>query len=140
MTYKLVRMLAVTAMAFSIHTALAADAPKMAKGLLVDAAGRTLYTFDNDRDGKSTCNDRCTMYWPPALATAATPSSSDFSIIVREDGTEQWAFQGMPLYRFYGDSQPGDVYGDDRGGAWHAIRGPLPRAGRSFPASPYGHL
>jgi len=139
MKYTLVKLLAIGSMAFSIQAAFAADSPKMAKGLLVDAAGRTLYKFDNDRGGKSTCNDRCTMYWPPALATAETPWSGDFSIVVREDGTNQWAFQGMPLYRFAGDAQPGDVNGDDRGGAWHAIRGPLPPASRSVPTSPYGH-
>ena len=139
MKYTLVKLLAIGSMAFSIQAALAADSPKMAKGLLVDAAGRTLYKFDNDRGGKSTCNDRCTMYWPPALAPAQTPWSGDFSIVVREDGTNQWAFQGMPLYRFSGDTQPGEVNGDDRGGAWHAIRSPLPRASRSVPTSPYGH-
>lgn len=139
MKYQFAKMLAATAMAFSIQAALADDSPKMAKGILVDAAGRTLYTFDVDRDGKSSCNGRCTMYWPPALATGTTPSSRDLSIFVREDGTDQWAFQGMPLYRFSGDTQPGDVNGDDRGGAWHAIRSPLPRASRSVPTSPNGH-
>ena len=139
MKHKFVKLLAVASMAASIQTALADESPKFAKGILVDAAGRTLYTFDADREGKSSCNDRCTMYWPPALASATTPSSRDVSIIVREDGTDQWAFQGFPLYRFFGDTQPGEVNGDNRGGAWHAIRSPLPRASRSVPTSPYGH-
>ena len=139
MKYKLVKLLAVASMALSFQAALAADAPKMANGILVDAAGRTLYTFDNDSDGTSTCNDRCTMYWPPALATADTPRSSEFSIVVREDGTDQWAFKGKPLYRFYGDTAPGDVNGDDRGGAWHAIRSAPRQASQSGGAMPYGY-
>jgi predicted lipoprotein with Yx(FWY)xxD motif len=139
MKYKLVKLLAVGSMVFSIQTAFAADPPKIANGILVDAAGRTLYTFDNDRDGKSTCNDRCTMYWPAALATAEAPWGSDFSIIVREDGTDQWAFKGKPLYRFYGDTEPGDLYSDDRGGAWHAIRGAQRQASQSGGAMPYSY-
>ena len=111
----------------------------MAKGLLVDAAGRTLYTFDNDRDGKSACSGGCAVAWPPALATAETPWNSDFSIIVRGDGTDQWTFNGKPLYRFAGDAKPGDVNGDELGGVWHAIRGAPRQASQSARVSPYGH-
>ena len=136
---KLVRMAAVAAMACSIQAASAADAPKMAKGLLVDAAGRTLYTFDNDRAGKSACNGGCAVAWPPALATAETAWTSEFSIIARGDGTDQWTFNGMPLYRFAGDAKPGDVNGDELGGAWHAVRGAARRANQPERVSPYGH-
>jgi predicted lipoprotein with Yx(FWY)xxD motif len=139
MKYKLVKMLAVGALAVSIQTVLAAEPPRMANGILVDAAGRTLYTFDNDREGNSVCNGGCAVAWPPALATAETPRSSDFSIIVREDGTDQWTFLGMPLYRFAGDAKPGDVNGDAQGGVWHAIRSAPPRASQSGPAMPYGY-
>ena len=66
MKHKLVKMLAVGSLAVSIQTALAAEPPQMANGILVDAAGRTLYTFDNDRDGKSACNGGCAVAWPPA--------------------------------------------------------------------------
>ncbi len=137
--HKLVRMAAVAAVAFSIQAALGADSPKLAKGLLVDATGRTLYTFDNDSDSKSDCSGGCAVAWPPALATAETPWNSDFSIIVREDGSNQWALKGMPLYRFSGDAKPGDVNGDDLGGVWHAIRGAPRRANQSDRVSPYGH-
>jgi predicted lipoprotein with Yx(FWY)xxD motif len=116
MKHKLVKLLAATSFAFSIQAALAADAPKMANGILVDAAGRTLYTFDGDKDGKSACNGACAAAWPPGQATAETARSADFSIIAREDGTDQWTFKGKPLYRFAGDARPGDVNGDNEGG------------------------
>jgi predicted lipoprotein with Yx(FWY)xxD motif len=140
MKYKLVKMLAVGSMALSIHTALAAESPRMANGILVDAAGRTLYTFDNDRNGKSACNGGCAVAWPPAQATAEAAWSTDFSIIAREDGTDQWVFKGRPLYRFAGDARPGDVNGDNQGGVWHAIRSAPPRqASQSGGAMPYGY-
>jgi predicted lipoprotein with Yx(FWY)xxD motif len=139
MKYKLVKMLAVGSMALSIHTALAAESPKMSNGILVDAAGRTLYTFDNDRDGKSACSGGCAAAWPPAVATVETAWSRDFSIVVREDGTEQWAFKGKPLYRFAGDAKPGDVNGDNQGGVWHAIRSAPPRASQSDRPMSYGY-
>jgi predicted lipoprotein with Yx(FWY)xxD motif len=136
---KLVRIAAVASVAFSIQAALAADSPKLAKGLLVDAAGRTLYTLDNDRDGKSACSGGCAVAWPPALATGETPRNSDFSILVREDGADQWTFQGKPLYRFAGDAKPGDMNGDALGGVWHAVRGAPRQTNRSERVSPYGY-
>ena len=39
--------------------------------------------------------------------------------MTRDDGSKQWAFQGMPLYRIRGDSKPGDATGDNQGGVWH---------------------
>ena len=134
----LLRIAALTSMAFSIQAALAADSPKLAKGLLVDPAGRTLYTFDNDRYGRSACSGGCAVAWPPALATGATAGNSDFSITAREDGADQWTFQGKPL-SFAGDAKAGDVNGDELGGVWHAIRGAPRQANQSDRVSPYGH-
>ena len=34
-----------------------------------DAKGMTLYTFAKDADGKSNCNARCAMAWPPLAAS-----------------------------------------------------------------------
>src|SRR5262245_12345648 len=137
--FKLLTVLVVGSMVFSVQAASAADSPKMAKGLLVDAADKTLYTIDDDRNGRSACNSGCAVAWPPALAIGETPWSSDFSILVREDGAEQWVFRGKPLYRFAGDAKPGDVNGDELGGLWHAIRGAPWQAHQPVRVSPYGH-
>ena len=33
--------------------------------ILVDGSGRTLYLFEADKEGSSTCYDRCAQVWPP---------------------------------------------------------------------------
>src|SRR5262245_42127445 len=40
------------------------------EGVLVDAQGRTLYTFDRDAHDKSACNAQCAVNWPPLHAGA----------------------------------------------------------------------
>ena len=37
--------------------------------ILVDNRGRTLYLFEKDRRGKSSCNGSCAKAWPPLLAS-----------------------------------------------------------------------
>ena len=73
-----------------------------AKGPVVAAAdgGMTLYTFQKDKAGASTCYDACAMNWPPFLATEEDEDKveGDLTVIDRTDGTYQWAMKGMPLY------------------------------------------
>ena len=76
---------------------------------LVDANGMTLYTHNRDEAGKSFCNGDCAATWHPLLATADSQAPGGYSIITRDDGTKQWAYQGHPLYTYAGDQQPGDV-------------------------------
>lgn len=102
--------------------ALAADLPKMQNGVLVDLAGRTLYTFDKDTVGKSACNGGCAASWPPLAAASDATASGEFSVVVRDDGSSQWAIQGKPLYLYAADQKPGDMRGDNPGGVWHAVR------------------
>src|ERR1700691_5875700 len=64
---------------------------------LVSSAGMTLYTFDRDTTGTSTCNDKCATNWPPLTAAADAKPSGDWSIITRSDGGKQWAYKGKPL-------------------------------------------
>ena len=37
----------------------------------IDDKGMTLYTFDKDTSGKSTCNGPCAQNWPPLPAARA---------------------------------------------------------------------
>ena len=96
-----------------------------AKGkTLTDGAGLTLYTFDNDKTaGKSSCNGGCATAWPPLMGAAAptgvTGASGEFTVVTRDDGSKQVAYQGKPLYRFATDKAPGDTNGDGVGGVWH---------------------
>lgn len=94
-----------------------------AKGeILTDAQGMALYTFDKDAAGVSNCYDDCAVKWPPATAAAGAMASDDFSLVTRKDGTQQWAFKGMPLYLWQGDKKPGDISGDGVGGVWHLAK------------------
>jgi predicted lipoprotein with Yx(FWY)xxD motif len=87
---------------------------------LVDPKGMTLYTFDRDNAlGKSNCNGKCAANWPPFAAPADTTGTGEWTVIVRNDGSKQWAYKGKPLYRWMDDKKPGDVDGDGRFNVWH---------------------
>jgi len=87
---------------------------------LVDVEGMTLYTFDRDTaPDKSACNGKCASNWPPFVAAADAKTRGDWTVIVRDDGTKQWAYKGKPLYKWMDDHKPGDVDGDGRNNVWH---------------------
>jgi len=92
-----------------------------AKGkVLTNEQGMTLYTFAKDADGKSACNGPCATNWPPLQASADAKPAEGYTIIVRADGSKQWAFKGKPLYTWKNDHKPGDIDGDGKlNGAWH---------------------
>jgi predicted lipoprotein with Yx(FWY)xxD motif len=96
-------------------------AMKVASGAtaLADGSMMTLYTFAKDMPGVSNCNDNCAKNWPPLTAAADAKPMGDWTIITRADGTKQWAYKGMPLYKWIKDGKPGDASGDGMGqGAW----------------------
>ncbi|RDK09074.1 COG4315 family predicted lipoprotein [Cupriavidus lacunae] len=97
---------------------------KVADGVLTDPQGLTLYTFDRDTagSGKSACNGPCATNWPPLMAAPGTSASGQYTIITREDGGKQWAYRGMPLYRFSKDAKAGDRGGDNINNVWHAAK------------------
>ena len=114
---------AALAAALAAGGALAAGAPvKAMDGVLVDAKGMTLYTFDKDAGGKSACNGPCAGNWPPLTAAAGDMASGDFSIITRDDGSKQWAQKGKPLYYWVKDAKPGDKTGDGFNNVWHVAK------------------
>ena len=130
-------MLGAIALVFAAAAA-AAEPARIANGVMVDQAGFTLYSFDKDASGKSNCNGGCAAAWPPAIAPAGAGASGDFTVVARDDGARQWAYRGMPLYRFAGDGKAGDVNGDDQGKVWHAIR-PANAASRAAGSAPAGY-
>ncbi len=90
--------------------------------ILGDADGMSLYTFDADATGQSTCYGGCAAKWPPLFASADDAPKGALSIINRDDGTMQWAYQGQPLYLWIGDGKVGQTSGDGVGGVWHLAR------------------
>lgn len=94
---------------------------QVSNGILVNPAGMTLYTFDKDRQaaGTSACNGTCAANWPPLTASSSDKATGAFSLITREDGTRQWAYDGKPLYLYIKDKAPGDRKGDGFKNLWH---------------------
>lgn len=86
---------------------------------LVDHKKMTLYTYDKDAQGKSNCNGQCASNWPPLAAGADAKPSGKWSVVTRDDGTKQWAYDGKPLYTWKKDTKAGDATGDGVGGVWH---------------------
>lgn len=94
-----------------------------AKGkVLTDAKGMTLYVFDEDKSGVSSCYEKCVDNWPPLAAPAGAQPVGDFSVIKRKDGSGQWAYKGKPLYTWHKDKAPGDVSGDGVRDIWHLAK------------------
>ncbi|GAA5177718.1 hypothetical protein GCM10025771_15410 [Niveibacterium umoris] len=99
----------------------APPAPASAReGVLTNAAGMTLYTFDKDSagSGKSVCNGPCATNWPPLLAAPGAAAQGDWTLVTRDDGTMQWAYKGKPLYLWAKDAKPGDRTGDGFNKVW----------------------
>ena len=97
--------------------------------ILADARGHTLYLFEKDKNGMSSCNGACVAYWP-AVFTAAKPRAgagvraSLLGRTKRSDGRRQVTYAGHPLYTFVGDKKAGQTTGEgltDFGAAWDAI-------------------
>lgn len=93
--------------------------------VLTDSEGFALYYFRKDEPGKSNCNDPCSVTWPPVPADEQIDTSaldgSRLGSVTRDDGTEQLAYDGRPLYLFVDDVDPGDVTGQGVGNVWFAV-------------------
>ena len=93
--------------------------------VLVDADGLTLYGFTKDEDGSPTCEGDCADAWPPLLVDGEElPEGLDpevFSVVERPDGGLQLKAGKWPLYRFAGDSEPGDTNGQGSDGVWFVV-------------------
>jgi predicted lipoprotein with Yx(FWY)xxD motif len=88
--------------------------------VLTDARGMTLYTFDEDRAGVSSCYGMCAYAWPPVKAQRGAKPAGQFTVVPRRGGGAMWAYKGAPLYRYFKDRKPGDIKGDGAEGTWHA--------------------
>jgi predicted lipoprotein with Yx(FWY)xxD motif len=97
---------------------------RMSNGMLVGSNGMTLYTFDRDaaNSGKSACNGPCATLWPPLAATASDQASGDWTVVVRDDRSRQWAYKGKPLYYYQNDKQAGEKAGDNFRDVWHIVK------------------
>lgn len=112
----------ICALVFASSAALAQSGFKKEGGVLTDAAGMTVYTFDKDApgSGKSACNEACAKMWP-AVPVSGERVAAPYSSVTREDGSRQLAYKGKPLYRFANDARPGERKGDKVKEVWHVV-------------------
>ena len=90
---------------------------------LVDSRGMTLYIFTNDTANTSNCSGTCANNWPPLLTNGAPTAgtgvnASLLGTITRSDGGTQVTYNGMPLYFFAADKNPGDTKGQGVKNVW----------------------
>lgn len=120
-----------------LETQLSTAPALFVRGYLVDRRGMTLYTFERDRPGVSTCYRACERLWPPLMADLDAVPYGEFDLHDRMDGSRQWNWRGQPLYFWPSDKRPGDITGDNVSGVWHLV--PDPRlSSEPAPAEPTG--
>jgi predicted lipoprotein with Yx(FWY)xxD motif len=97
--------------------------------VLVDGRGRTLYLFQKDKHGKSTCSGNCTSPWPPLITSGkpratAGAQASLLGTTKRGDGRLQVTYNHHPLYTFIKDTRKGQTNGEELdafGAEWYAV-------------------
>ena len=96
---------------------------------LVDAHHKTVYLFEADKSGTSTCTGSCAAAWPPVV-TSGTPTASNgvsgtnLGTTTRPDGTKQVTYHGHPLYYFVNDTSAGQTAGQGSkafGAGWYVV-------------------
>jgi len=96
---------------------------------LVDSGGRTLYLFEKDKHGRSSCSGTCAGFWPPLLTSGKPVAGHGVKAALlgttrRSDGKMQVTYGGHPLYRFSLDTKAGQTKGeglDKFGAEWYVI-------------------
>lgn len=104
--------------------------------ILADEEGKTLYgrTTSRLRNPPSEIHalrqqieDECGVEcpgspWIPVIASADDRSLANWTLVARDDGKQQWAFKGEPLYTNELDEIPGALHGIRSGDrSWHAL-------------------
>jgi predicted lipoprotein with Yx(FWY)xxD motif len=84
---------------------------------LVDGRGRSLYLFEKDRRGHSSCYGSCASVWPPLMASGhvargAGVSAAKLGTVARRGGGREVTYAGHPLCYYAGDSRPGQTAGE----------------------------
>jgi predicted lipoprotein with Yx(FWY)xxD motif len=98
-------------------------------GHLVGSHGMSLYLFEPDNRGASTCYEACATAWPPLITKGAPKAGSGaeasmLGTMDRKDGSMQVTYHGWPLYYFVKDKKAGDTVGQGKkgfGGEWYLV-------------------
>lgn len=123
--------------------------------VLVDSAGRSLYTLTSEQGAKNftcTTSNSCTHFWPPLEVTSGSPgpragtgvTAGLLGTAPSPDGTIV-TYGGWPLYTYYADANREQTNGQgltEFGGTWYLLSpmghtvtakgaAPTPTTGRS---------
>jgi predicted lipoprotein with Yx(FWY)xxD motif len=79
----------------------------------------SVYTFDLDKPGISNCKGGCLQEWPVVTVDKDEAIPAPFGKITGNDGQLQLLLNGMPLYYYDDDKNPGDVFGNYP--KWHPV-------------------
>ena len=109
----------------SVRVVSTAKNTSLGETVLVNMAGRTLYSLSVERKGKFICTSKsCLSFWHPLVVKAGvTPTGAkSLATVRRPDGRRQVTYKGGPLYTFSGDSHRSDAKGEGFKdvGVWHA--------------------
>jgi predicted lipoprotein with Yx(FWY)xxD motif len=125
---------AATALAAGSSLTLGSNANSMlGKPVVVNPQGRTLYHLSPETSRHLLCKSKeCLGNWPPLTVKSAKTTlkagsgvKGKLALLHRSNGTFQVTLNGLPLYRYAGDSAKGDVNGEgieSFGGTWHAVK------------------
>lgn len=96
---------------------------------LVDGRGRTLYLFEADSSGTSTCAGSCAQAWPPMTVANIPKAGGDvqqdlLGTTTRNNGDKQVTYHGHPVYYYKGDTTSGQTKGqglNQFGAKWFVV-------------------
>jgi len=96
--------------------------------VLADASGRILYRYTPDKKQEDTCKTGCSAYWPRAVVKASAKLTAGPGVnkamlgtIKAPGGMRQLTYGGYPLYRYVGDSKPGQMTGEGHDHTWYVV-------------------
>jgi predicted lipoprotein with Yx(FWY)xxD motif len=92
--------------------------------VLVDQNGCALYLNTQDTPSSSNCTDGCEATWLPAAAPGQPGpgiEASNLGTFQRSGGLNQVTYMGHQLYRFVGDTAPGQANGEGQNGIWFLV-------------------
>jgi predicted lipoprotein with Yx(FWY)xxD motif len=94
--------------------------------VLVNSKGLTLYMFKPDHQKRVTCKAKCAVAWPPLKVKKGqkpTAGGAAKKKLLGLDGRVV-TYNHWPLYRYIGDSKPGQANGQAtnlNGGLWYVL-------------------
>ena len=91
---------------FSIHTSMRGRSIELANGISV-------YSSSRDSRHKSNCTGSCLDTWQPILAADFARPMGEWTTFERSPGVKQWAYRGMPVYRYMAENGPHSQSGSD---------------------------